>query len=76
VLEALQSALGVDREALAVTWASLADVGNLSSASVLQVLAETLRARPLRPGSYGVMLAMGPGFCSEMVLLQAPEAAA
>jgi alkylresorcinol/alkylpyrone synthase len=76
VLEALQSALGVDREALAVTWASLADVGNLSSASVLQVLAETLRARPPRPGSYGVMLAMGPGFCSEMVLLQAPETAA
>lgn len=76
VLEALQSALGVDREALRVTWDSLSQVGNLSSASVLHVLADTLRDRPPRPGSYGLMLAMGPGFCSELVLLRAPETAA
>src|SRR3712207_7125509 len=43
-----------------------------SSVSVLHVLAETLRDRPPRPGSYGLALAMGPGFCSELVLLQAP----
>lgn len=73
VLEALQVALGVDREALAVTWNSLAQIGNLSSASVLHVLADTLRDRPPRPGSYGLMLAMGPGFCSELVLLRASE---
>lgn len=72
VLEALQSALGVDRDALQVTWDSLAAIGNLSSASVLHVLADTLARRPPRPGSYGLMLAMGPGFCSELVLLQAP----
>ncbi len=73
VLEAVQAALGLDRSALAVTWDSLAAVGNLSSASVLHVLADTLRERPPRPGSYGLMLAMGPGFCSELVLLRAPE---
>lgn len=73
VLEALQATLGVDRDALAVTWRSLRQIGNLSSASVLHVLADTLRERPPRPGSYGVMLAMGPGFCSELVLLRAPE---
>ncbi|MFA9428930.1 type III polyketide synthase [Egicoccus sp. AB-alg2] len=76
VLEALQETLGLDREALQVTWDSLARIGNLSSASVLHVLADTLRERPPRPGSYGLMLAMGPGFCSELVLLRAPEAAA
>ena len=75
VLEAMQAALGVHRSALQVTWDSLAAVGNLSSASVLNVLADTLRDRPPRPGSYGLMLALGPGFCSELVLLRAPEEA-
>jgi alkylresorcinol/alkylpyrone synthase len=73
VLEALQAALDVSRDALQVTWDSLARIGNLSSASVLNVLADTLATRPPRPGSYGLMLAMGPGFCSELVLLRAPE---
>jgi alkylresorcinol/alkylpyrone synthase len=73
VLEALAVALDVEREALQVTWDSLARIGNLSSASVLNVLADTLESRPPRPGSYGLMLAMGPGFCSELVLLRAPE---
>jgi alkylresorcinol/alkylpyrone synthase len=70
VLESMQEALGVDREALALTWDSLARIGNLSSASVLQVFADTLTERPPRPGSYGLMLAMGPGFCLELVLLR------
>lgn len=71
VIEALQTALGVPRDALALTWASLARVGNLSSASVLHVLEDTLRERPPAPGSHGMLLAMGPGFCSELVLLRA-----
>jgi alkylresorcinol/alkylpyrone synthase len=75
VLEAMQETLGLDRDALQVTWDSLARIGNLSSASVLHVLADTLAERPPRPGSYGLMLAMGPGFCSELVLLRAPEVA-
>lgn len=74
VLDAVQGALDLNREACEMTWRSLAQVGNLSSASVLHVLADTLRERPPRPGSYGLMLAMGPGFCSELVLLRAPEA--
>ncbi len=71
VIEALQSALEVPREALQLTWESLARVGNLSSASVLHVLEDTLRQRPPTPGTHGVLLAMGPGFCSELVLLRA-----
>ena len=73
VLEALQQTLDLPRAAFQVTWDSLARVGNLSSASVLHVLADTLEQRPPRPGSHGLMLAMGPGFCSELVLLRMPE---
>lgn len=74
VLEALAEALELDRDALGLTWDSLARIGNLSSASVLHVLADTLRERPPPPGSYGMLMAMGPGFCLELVLLQAPDA--
>lgn len=71
VLEAMQEALEVPREALGVTWRSLDRIGNLSSASVLHVLADTLRDHAPEPGSWGVLMAMGPGFCLELVLLRA-----
>jgi alkylresorcinol/alkylpyrone synthase len=53
-----------------MTWRSLDLIGNLSSSSVLHVLRDTLDLRPPRPGSPGVLMAMGPGFCSELVLLR------
>lgn len=71
VIEALQDALEVGREALAVTWDSLRRIGNLSSASVLHVLADTLHHHPPARGAPGVVMAMGPGFCLELVLLEA-----
>jgi len=37
---------------------------------VLVVLKDTLETRRPAPGSHGVVIAMGPGFCSELVLLQ------
>jgi alkylresorcinol/alkylpyrone synthase len=70
VLEALQAALDLPEGALALTWDSLKSVGNLSSASVLMVLRDTLERRRPVAGSHGLMLAMGPGFCSELVLLR------
>jgi alkylresorcinol/alkylpyrone synthase len=70
VLEAMQEALGVDRAALELTWKSLEEVGNLSSTSVLLVLRDTLAGRRPPPGSWGMLLALGPGFCSELVLLR------
>ena len=72
VLEAIQDALDLPRTATELTWDSLDRIGNLSSASVLHVFEDTLRDRPPRPGSYGMLMAMGPGFCSEMVLLRMP----
>nr|WP_227463988.1 3-oxoacyl-[acyl-carrier-protein] synthase III C-terminal domain-containing protein [Nocardioides lijunqiniae] len=71
VIEALEQALELPRSAVQLTWDSLARIGNLSSASVLHVLEDTLRDRPPAPGSYGMVLAMGPGFCSELVLVRA-----
>jgi alkylresorcinol/alkylpyrone synthase len=70
VLEAMESALEVPRCALALSWQSLAKMGNLSSASVLFVAAEMLESKTARRGEYGVLLAMGPGFCGELVLMQ------
>ncbi len=70
VLEALARELELPDGALDVTWDSLREIGNLSSASVLFVLAETLASRRPPPGSPGLLLAMGPGFCSELVLLE------
>ncbi|MEO5708434.1 MAG: 3-oxoacyl-[acyl-carrier-protein] synthase III C-terminal domain-containing protein [Nocardioidaceae bacterium] len=71
VLEAIESTLGLPRSATELTWDSLSRIGNLSSSSVLHVFEDTLRDRPPRPGSYGLLMAMGPGFCSELVLLRA-----
>ena len=70
VLEALEEALELPEDALALTWESLKSVGNLSSASVLLVLGDTLEHHRPAAGSHGLMLAMGPGFCSELVLLR------
>ncbi len=72
VLEAMQEALELPDGALAGAWRTLREVGNLSSTSVLLVLAEAL-ASPPPPGSWGLMSAMGPGFCSELVLLRWEE---
>lgn len=69
VIEAITSTLGLADEALELTWRSLAEVGNLSSASVLHVLRDTMAKCP-PAATAGLMLAMGPGFCSELVLLR------
>jgi alkylresorcinol/alkylpyrone synthase len=66
----MEESLELSPDALAVTWKSLREVGNLSSTSVLLVLEDTLASHRPPPGSYGMLLAMGPGFCSELVLLR------
>jgi alkylresorcinol/alkylpyrone synthase len=70
VVSAVEEALELQPDALDLTRESLETVGNLSSTSVLLVLQETMRSRRPEPGSYGMLLAMGPGFCSELVLLE------
>ena len=70
VLQAMQQALDLPDSALELSWRSLREVGNLSSASVLMILEDVMRTRRPEPGTYGLLIAMGPGFCSELVLLQ------
>lgn len=69
VIEAVEKALGLPGDALDHTRNWLRCNGNLSSVSVLDVLAADL-ADPPPAGSIGLMIAMGPAFCSELVLLQ------
>lgn len=70
VLEATEKALSLPENALALSWKSLREVGNLSAASVLCVLEDTLKNHPGKPGTYSILAAMGPAFCLELVLLQ------
>ncbi|MFC4033207.1 type III polyketide synthase [Streptomyces polygonati] len=70
VLEAVRETLDLPARALELAWRSLAEVGNLSSASVLHILRDTLVLRRPLAGTAGLVLAMGPGFCSELVLLR------
>jgi len=68
VLEAFSQALDLPDGALDASWRSLANVGNLSSAAVLHVLAEQLDAHAA--GTIGLLFALGPGVTSELVLLR------
>jgi alkylresorcinol/alkylpyrone synthase len=70
VLDAMAGSLGLDREACAASWDSLREVGNLSSASVLLVLEEIMQNRRPPAGTWGVLAALGPGFCAQLVLLR------
>ncbi len=70
VLEATSDTLELPQGALDVSWQSLRTVGNLSSTSVLLVLEEFMNRRRPASGSYSILAAMGPGFCSELVLLR------
>ena len=70
VLRAMQDSLDLDDADVALSWDVLREQGILSSTSVLMVMKRVMdRTRP-EPGTRGLMLAMGPAFCSEIVLVQ------
>jgi alkylresorcinol/alkylpyrone synthase len=75
ILDAVADAVGLPPAALARSRASLARAGNLSSAAVLHVLADTLEGPPPDPGALGAVLAFGPGVTAELVALRWPEEA-
>ena len=62
--------LGLTDKQVENAWTALAEQGNLSSVSVLNVLHETLAKREAKKGDAGLILAMGPAFCSEAVLFE------
>ncbi|MBZ5608943.1 MAG: type III polyketide synthase [Acidobacteriia bacterium] len=70
VLEATATALELKDGELSASWDCLRRTGNLSSASVLVVLEEVMLKRRPPAGTFSLLAAMGPGFCSELVLMR------
>jgi alkylresorcinol/alkylpyrone synthase len=66
----VEIALGLDKSETQPSWDILANVGNLSSATILFILQEWLDKRPLNPGDIALAAAFGPGFSAEFLLLQ------
>ncbi|AGT31881.1 chalcone synthase [Geobacillus genomosp. 3] len=68
VIEAYEEAFGFGPDQTKAARDVLARYGNMSSATVYFVFDQMTR-QPLAPG-YGLLVALGPGFSAEMVLLQ------
>jgi alkylresorcinol/alkylpyrone synthase len=68
VLEAYEEALDLKQEDLRHSYGVLRDHGNMSSATVFFILERYLQDPTVTAG-YGLLSALGPGFCSELVLL-------
>ncbi len=72
LLSFMEDELGLTRTDTQFSWDVLRRFGNLSSASVLFILQEWMSRREMASGSYGLLMAFGPGFTAEMILLQWP----
>lgn len=72
VLAAYEEALGMDRSKTANSRSVLREFGNMSSVTVIFVLDLFLREE-CTVGATGLMAALGPGFCSELLLLEWEE---
>jgi alkylresorcinol/alkylpyrone synthase len=70
VLDAAQRALKLPDGALATSRRSLSEAGNMSSVSVLHILELTAAEDPPPPGSFGLMIGLGPGVSAELLLLR------
>ena len=71
VLEAYRSGMAVDEKSLEASFCVLKKYGNMSSPTVLFVLARQMYQLERPPtGSKGVLLALGPGFAAEGVVLE------
>lgn len=69
VLEKLSEVSGKDPDDFKHSWSSLREKGNMSSVSVLHVMEKTISDNRNK-NELGLMLAMGPAFCSEMCLIK------
>jgi alkylresorcinol/alkylpyrone synthase len=70
VIDAVQRALKLPDRAVATSRRSLAEVGNMSSASVLHILEMICDSERPPEGSAGLMIGLGPGVSAELVLLR------
>ena len=70
VLDKLTEVTGKEKDDFLLSWKSLSEKGNMSSVSVLHVLEESFKKKLVK-NEIGLMVAMGPAFCSEMSMIQA-----
>jgi alkylresorcinol/alkylpyrone synthase len=70
VLDAYRETLQLSNGKLDIARSVLRRYGNMSSPTVFFVLDEYLRSGSIRPGDYGLVTALGPGFSSEMLLVR------
>ena len=70
VLRAYDAALELPPSALAHSRAVLRDYGNMSSTTVLFVLERFLKHGTIAPGDKGLLCVFGPGFSSELLLIE------
>ena len=70
IIQAIETELGLKVGMLDRSREQLASFGNLSSAAVLVMLEKALREEPPLPGMHGLLMAMGPGFNAELILIE------
>ena len=70
VIDRARALLDLSEEQVAHSRAVLRRYGNMSSATILFVLEETLRAEAPVPGDWALMIGLGPGFAAEGALLR------
>jgi predicted naringenin-chalcone synthase len=70
VLDRARVLLDLDDEQVRASRTVLRRYGNMSSATIVFVLDETLREGSPAPGEWGVMIGLGPGFAAEGALLR------
>jgi predicted naringenin-chalcone synthase len=70
VIDRARALLDLSEEQVGHSRAVLRRYGNMSSATILFVLEETLRAEAPVPGDWALMIGLGPGFAAEGALLR------
>lgn len=70
VVDAYEKAYGTNGKGFHHSRAVLRDYGNMSSVTVLYVVERYLKERESADSGYGVISALGPGFCSESLLVK------
>jgi len=69
IIENVQSALELSREALITSWDALADHGNIGTPSIFYVLKDTIERFEPEPGERGMLVTIGPGVTVGMMLV-------
>ena len=71
IMRAIEEKFKLPQQALSLSWLTLAEKGNLSSAHVLYILERLcMSASPPLQDEFGLMIAMGPGLSQEAILLK------